>query len=66
MDRDRVISILLVEDDEVDVMNVKRAFRKNNISNPLMVANNGQEALQVLRDESTPTPRIILLDVNMP
>lgn len=66
MEKERVINILLVEDDEVDVMNVKRAFRKNNISNPLMVAHNGKEALQILRDKSKPIPRIILLDLNMP
>lgn len=66
MEKDKVINILLVEDDEVDVMNVKRAFRKNNVSNPLMVANNGMEALQILRDKNLPIPRIILLDLNMP
>jgi len=66
MEKERVINIMLVEDDEVDVMNVKRAFRKNNISNPLMVASNGLEALKMLRDENQPIPRIILLDLNMP
>jgi hypothetical protein len=35
------LNILLVEDDEVDVMNVKRAFDKNHITNPLFVAGNG-------------------------
>ncbi|NIJ55297.1 response regulator [Dyadobacter arcticus] len=59
------MTILLVEDDEVDVMNVKRAFKKNNISNPLIVASNGIEALAVLRSE-VPRPRIVLLDLNMP
>lgn len=64
---DRVINILLVEDDEVDVMTVKRAFAKNNISNPLFVASNGIEALELLRKENIPaTRRLILLDVNMP
>jgi len=38
---DRVLNILLVEDDQVDVMNVRRAFEKNHISNPLYVATNG-------------------------
>ena len=33
-----------VEDDEVDVMNVKRAFEKNHIMNPLYLAANGIEA----------------------
>jgi CheY-like chemotaxis protein len=61
-----MISILLVEDDEVDVMNVKRAFKKGNISNPLHIANNGIEALEMLRNTSKPSPRIILLDLNMP
>jgi CheY-like chemotaxis protein len=65
-----VINILLVEDDEVDIMNVKRAFKKNNINNPLYVAGNGIEALNMLRGEheteKIPRPRIILLDLNMP
>jgi CheY-like chemotaxis protein len=63
-----MLNILLVEDDEVDVMTVQRAFKKGNISNPLYVANNGIEALAMLRGPS-PMPterRIILLDLNMP
>ncbi|MCF2446265.1 response regulator [Dyadobacter sp. CY345] len=62
------MTILLVEDDEVDIMNVKRAFKKNNISNPLVVAHNGIEALELLRSTETdaPKPRIVLLDLNMP
>lgn len=66
-----MINILLVEDDEVDVMNIKRAFKKSNISNPLFVASNGIEALGMLRGESgfpamPPSRRLILLDLNMP
>jgi CheY-like chemotaxis protein len=45
------IPILLVEDDEVDVMTVRRAFKKNKITNPLLVASNGEEALACLRHE---------------
>ncbi len=64
---DRVLNILLVEDDEVDVMNVRRAFERNNVSNPLFVAGNGLEALDVLRGDSMPVERrLILLDLNMP
>lgn len=67
----KAINILLIEDDLVDVMNVKRAFKKNNISNPLFIAENGEEALQMLRGEEgkivfDALPRIILLDLNMP
>jgi CheY-like chemotaxis protein len=64
---DRLLHILLVEDDQVDVMNVKRAFEKNKILNPLYVAVNGLEALQMLRDGSVPAQRrLVLLDLNMP
>jgi CheY-like chemotaxis protein len=73
MQETRLINVLLVEDDEVDVMNVKRAFKKNNISNPLYIATNGIEALAMLRGssphQSDAVPehrRLILLDLNMP
>lgn len=54
--QERVINILLVEDDEVDVMNVKRAFKKVNITNPIYLANNGLEALKILRGDHAQTP----------
>jgi CheY-like chemotaxis protein len=61
------INIFLVEDDEVDVMNVKRAFDKNHITNPLFVAGDGVEALAKLRSGEIPMGRrIVLLDLNMP
>ena len=64
---DRLLNILLVEDDDVDVMNVQRAFKKNNIANPLFIAGNGVEALEHLRQGEVPRERrIILLDLNMP
>jgi CheY-like chemotaxis protein len=64
---EKVLNILLVEDDQVDVMNVKRAFEKNRITNPLFVAGNGVEALEMLRSGAVPgTRRMILLDLNMP
>ena len=61
------LHILLVEDDEVDVMNVKRAFEKSQITNPLYVAESGLEALEKLRSGEVPKARrLILLDLNMP
>ncbi|GAB2534884.1 response regulator [Rufibacter soli] len=63
---EKVVNILLVEDDEVDIMNVQRAFRKNNINNPLHIANNGLEALEMLRSGTISMPPIIILDINMP
>jgi CheY-like chemotaxis protein len=63
----QLLNILLVEDDEVDVMNVKRAFEKNHIANPLFVAGDGIEALEKLRNGEVPQGRrLILLDLNMP
>ena len=63
----RLLNILLVEDDDVDVMNVRRAFQKNHIANPLFVATNGVEALELLRGGSVPRERrMVLLDLNMP
>ena len=65
-----LVNILLIEDDEVDIMNVQRAFRKNNINNPLYIARDGLEALQMLKGENpdmrVPQPKIVLLDINMP
>jgi len=63
-------NILLVEDDELDVKAVKRAFRDLKIANPLFEARDGIEALDLLRgtngQTAIPNPRIILLDLNMP
>lgn len=64
---ERALNILLVDDDEVDVMTVKRAFQKANISNPMFVAGNGIEALALLRGPAIPKERrLVLLDLNMP
>ena len=64
---EKMLNILLVEDDHVDVMNVKRAFDKNKIANPLFVANNGADALDMLRSKQIPDERrVVLLDLNMP
>jgi CheY-like chemotaxis protein len=67
-----MMSILLIEDDAVDVMNVQRAFKKGNIASPLYIASNGLEGLEMLRGTSSKPAAIsskhllILLDVNMP
>lgn len=58
--------ILLVEDDDVDIMIVKRALNELNVKNTLLVANNGEEALEILQNPYGGSPCIILLDLNMP
>lgn len=67
---DKQVQILLVEDDEVDVDFLLRAFAKANIANEITVARDGYEALEILNGEGghqrLPRPYIILLDINMP
>lgn len=63
--------ILLVEDDELDVMSVRRSMKRLDIPYELYTAFNGIEALKLLRgtDENPALeclPDIILLDLNMP
>jgi CheY-like chemotaxis protein len=68
----RKINILLVEDDDVDIMNVQRALRRNHLEYPLHVARDGLEALQMLREGSVHNSisaserLLVLLDLNMP
>jgi CheY-like chemotaxis protein len=64
---EHLLNILLVEDDDVDVMNVRRAFQRAHVSNPLHVASNGLEAIELLRGDTLPLDRrLVLLDLNMP
>lgn len=58
--------ILVVEDDRVDVMSIKRAVKELKIPNPLVIVSNGEEALNYLYDGDNSLPAIILLDINMP
>ena len=58
--------ILLVEDDKVDAMTVKRALNEIHVTNRLDIVGNGEEALAFLENEKNEKPCIILLDLNMP
>ena len=58
--------VLLVEDDDVDAMTVRRAFKDLNVTNPLVHSVNGEEALGYLRGDDNELPCVILLDLNMP
>ena len=60
-------TILLVEDDELDVISFERTLRKLDMEYDLYIAHNGKEALSLLNDDSEPiAPDVILLDLNMP
>ncbi|SFU58787.1 response regulator [Nitrosospira multiformis] len=58
--------ILLVEDDQVDMMRVTRALKEIDVVNQVVHRENGEEALNYLRNEKSEKPCIILLDLNMP
>ncbi|SNS89245.1 Response regulator receiver domain-containing protein [Noviherbaspirillum humi] len=58
--------ILLVEDDQVDVMTIRRALKEIHVMNPVVNLENGEQALEYLRNPSAEKPCIILLDLNMP
>jgi CheY-like chemotaxis protein len=60
----KIVTILLVEDDEIDVKALKWAFDKLKIANPLVVARDGVEAWEIL--QSLPRPYLIITDINMP
>lgn len=64
---DGSVTILVVDDDRVDVMAVRRAFRRSGLDNAMVFAADGIEALEKLRDKkSVPRPFLVLLDLNMP
>ena len=69
---EKTIGLLLIDDDEVDIMNVRRLFARFGMASRyrLSVARDGQEALMMLRGIDMPMldplPEIILLDLNMP
>ena len=59
-------AILLVEDDQVDAMTVRRALKELRVTNRLEHMENGEDALAFLRDVTKERPCLILLDLNMP
>ncbi len=60
------INIVLVEDEDGQQLNVRRALAKSGIDHPLFVASDGAEALELLRSGTVPTRRLVLLDIHMP
>jgi CheY-like chemotaxis protein len=68
--RNDAVSILVVDDDRVDTMAIRRSLRELQITNPVIAARDGIEALERLRGENgrdkVPAPLLVLLDLNMP
>ncbi|NVO21779.1 response regulator [Donghicola sp. C2-DW-16] len=67
---DANVTVLVVEDDIVDQEIVQRSFKRAKLSHPLIFAENGFEALKIMRGEHPKTkiqgPYMVLLDLNMP
>lgn len=64
MPTSKEVKILLVEDDEIDVKALLKAFAKLKIANPVTVAKDGLEGWDAL--ETLPRPYLIIMDINMP
>ena len=66
----REVKFLIVDDDKISVMAMKRAMRKLKIVNETHVCSDGQHALDFLRHETNShnglPPYIVTLDLNMP
>jgi CheY-like chemotaxis protein len=67
---EKVVNILLVEDDNLDIIDVKRSLDKMKIMNRMAIARNGEEALDILNYKTDEvfegTPDVVLVDINMP
>jgi CheY-like chemotaxis protein len=60
--------IVLVEDNEDDIVLTRRALSQNKIGNPLVIARDGAEALELLLGANghSVNPALILLDIQLP
>jgi len=63
----RGVSLLVVEDDPVDVENLRRALLRTKLPYQVVNARDGIEALAILREPHPPAKRqLVLLDIGMP
>lgn len=60
------VTLLLVEDDDLDAEMFIRSTRFQKLNNPLIRAHDGREALDLLLNDQVPYPYVILLDLNLP
>jgi CheY-like chemotaxis protein len=63
---EKIINILLVEDDQLDAIDIRRSLDKMKIFYQLHVAKNGEEALELLSGGNGLQPDVALIDINMP
>jgi CheY-like chemotaxis protein len=65
--------VLIAEDSGHDILAIKRAWMKHKIDNPLKIVRDGEECLDYLHQRgqyadpgTSPRPKVLLLDLNMP
>jgi CheY-like chemotaxis protein len=58
--------LLLIEDNLIDVMNLKRGLKDIGAKNPLYVCSDGEVGVKFLQDSRNPKPVLIILDLHMP
>ena len=63
---EKIINILLVEDDQLDAIDIRRSLDKMKVFYQLHVAKNGEEALDMLNGDNGLHPDVALIDINMP
>jgi DNA-binding NarL/FixJ family response regulator len=61
----QLLNILLIEDDAIEVMKFNRVVKAQEINHKIIEANNGEDALSILKEKEI-IPDIIILDLNMP
>lgn len=62
-----VVNLLVVEDDPIDIENLRRALARTDVPHHVVNATDGVHALAALRDGAVPaTRRLVLLDIGMP
>lgn len=60
------VSILVIEDDDIDYKAIERNFKKVGIDTAIIRAKDGLHGLEILQSRSINEPYIVLLDLNMP
>lgn len=60
------VTLFLIEDDDIDALSIERGFAKQRIANPIIRAQDGLAALEMLDANLVTKPFVILLDLQMP
>jgi CheY-like chemotaxis protein len=58
--------VLLIDDDATNNFLTQRLFKRLNVADEVLVAETGQQALDLLGAPGAPVPTLLLLDLNMP